>query len=110
MDPLIIAFTGEYDLPRQQELRGTLEPAFTAPYAVLDLSHVDYVDSACLCEFIRMRQFRSTNGLRPACFVVDSERLGRLFHFLELDEIFTVVHSLEEALEKHDDRELASTA
>ena len=110
MDAFIVSFAGEYTASRQLELRSTLEPTFTAPYAVLDLSRVEYVDPTCICEFIRMRQYRSTNGLRSACFVVDGDKLGRLFRFLELDEIFTVVHSLDEALAPTNEPELVTTA
>ena len=99
MDPVIITLRGEYDLSRQSELRGTLEPFYHDTYVVLDLTGVSYVDSTCICEFIRLRQTRAAAGLRPACFVVNDRRFGRLFHFLGLDEIFTVVHSLEEAFE-----------
>ncbi|HTU81995.1 MAG TPA: STAS domain-containing protein [Candidatus Acidoferrales bacterium] len=97
-DPVIISLHGEYDVERLADLRAELEPHYRAPYLVLDLTEVAYCDSACLCEFIRMRKARSAAGMRPACFVIRNDRLGRLFHFLGLDEIFTVVESLDDAM------------
>lgn len=110
MDPIIVSLDGEFDIDRQHELRETLEPLYAQPYLIVDLSRVDYVDSSCLCEFMRMRSARSDAGARPACFVVDERRFGRLFRFLGLDEVFPVVHSLEEAFERVPDRELAINA
>ncbi|MBV8582776.1 MAG: hypothetical protein JO241_02175, partial [Candidatus Eremiobacteraeota bacterium] len=66
----------------------------------LDLTQTEYIDSTCLCEFMRMRAARADAGMRPICFVVDERRFGRLFRFLGLDEIFPVVHSLEEAFDR----------
>lgn len=110
MDPTIVSLSGEFDVDRQHELRRTLEPLYSQPYLILDLSQVGYVDSSCLCEFMRMRRARSDAGARPACFVVDELRFGRLFRFLGLDEVFPVVHSLEEAFERVPDRELVGNA
>lgn len=110
MDPTIVSLTGEFDIERQHELRRTLEPFYAQTYLIVDLTEVDYVDSSCLCEFMRMRRARSHAGARPACFVVDERRFGRLFRFLGLDEVFPVVHSLEEAFERVPDRAVASYA
>jgi anti-anti-sigma factor len=110
MDPTIVSLTGEFDIERQHELRKTLEPFYVHEYLIIDLTQVDYVDSSCLCEFMRMRRARAEAGARPACFVVDERRFGRLFRFLRLDEVFPVVHSLEEAFERVPDLALASNA
>jgi len=110
MEPTIVSLSGEFDIERQHELRETLEPLYTQPYLILDLTQVQYVDSPCLCEFMRMRRARADAGARPACFVVDEQRFGRLFRFLGLDEVFCVVHSLEEAFERLPDRAMASNA
>ena len=100
MEPLIVSLTGQYDIERQRELRATLEPLYENPYVILDLTEAQYVDSTCLCEFMRMRAARAEAGVRPMCFVIDERRFGRLFRFLGLDEVFPVVHSLEEAFER----------
>jgi anti-anti-sigma factor len=97
LEPIIITLRGEYDIERQLELRGELEPFYAHPYLVLDLTSIHYIDSVCLAEFMRMRKARATAGMRPACFVVNNDRFGRLFRFLRLDEVFTVVESLDEA-------------
>lgn len=110
MDSTIVSLSGEFDINRQHELRKTLEPLYAQQYLILDLSQVQYVDSACLCEFMRMRSARSDAGARPACFVVDERRFGRLFRFLGLHEVFPVVHSLEEAFERVPGRAMASNA
>ena len=110
MDPTIVSLSGEFDIERQHELRQTLEPFYTQPYLIVDLTEVEYVDSSCLCEFMRLRSARSDAGTRPACFVVDEQRFGRLFRFLGLDEVFPVVHSLEEAYERVPDRAVAANA
>lgn len=94
---MIIALRGEYDLERQAELRRELEPFYMHPYVVLDLTKIAYVDSTCINEFVRMRRARQVSGVRPACLVVNNDRFGRLFRFLGLDEIFTVVDSLDDA-------------
>ena len=67
------------------------------PYVVVDLTQIDYIDSTCLSEFMRMRKSRTALGQRPATFVVNNDRFGRLFHFLGLDQVFTVVETLEDA-------------
>ena len=108
MEPLIVPLAGEFDNARQSELRATLEPLYLNPYLILDLTATEYVDSACLCEFIRMRAARAEAGVRPICFVVDERRFGRLFRFLGFDEIFPVVHSLEEVFERAQERFLSS--
>lgn len=110
MDPTIVSLSGEFDIDRQHELRQTLEPLYRQQYLILDLTGVQYVDSSCLCEFMRMRQARSDAGTRAACFIVDEQRFGRLFRFLGLDEIFPVVHSVEEAFDRVGDRALAINA
>jgi len=110
VDPTIISLCGEFDIDRQHELRDTLEPYYSQPYLIVDLTQVDYVDSSCLCEFMRMRAARAERGFRPACFVVDERRFGRLFRFLGLDEVFPVVHSLEEAFERVPNRPLVINA
>ncbi|HEY1976236.1 MAG TPA: STAS domain-containing protein [Candidatus Baltobacteraceae bacterium] len=110
MEPAIVSLTGEFDIDRQHELREALGPFYEKPYLIVDLSQVSYIDSSCLCEFMRMRRSRSDAGARPACFVVDEQRFGRLFRFLGLDEVFPVVHSLEEAFERVPDRAMAINA
>ncbi len=97
-EPVIISLRGEYDIDRLPQLRRELEPYYAHPYVVMDLTQVTYADSTCLCEFIRMRKARSEAGIRPACYVVNNDRFGRLFRYLGLDEIFTVVESLEQAI------------
>ena len=97
MDPIIVTLSGEYDIDRKGQLRDQLEEIYVHPYVVIDLTGVGYVDSTCLCEFMRLRQARKAAGLHSACFVVDDRRFGRLFRFLGFDEVFKVVHSLEEA-------------
>lgn len=99
MDPVIVSLSGEFDIERQPELRVDLEAFYHHPYVVLDLTGIDYIDSTCLCEFMRLRQARAEARLRPAFVVVDDHRFGRLFRFLGLDEVFPVVHSLEEAFD-----------
>jgi anti-anti-sigma factor len=98
MEPTIVTLRGDYDIARLAQLRRELEPTHRDRYVVLDLTHVTYIDSTCLCEFMRMRKMRADAGLHPACFVVGDERFGRLFRFLGLDEIFTVAASLDDAL------------
>ncbi len=98
MDPMIVSLSGEFGVERQQELREILAPAYAYPYVVIDLTALDYADSSCLCEFMRMRQVRTSAGARPVCFVLDEGRFGRLFRFLGLDEVFPVITS-DKALE-----------
>jgi anti-anti-sigma factor len=98
MDPVIISLQGEYDVARQSELRGELAPYYHHPYLVIDMTQIAYVDSVCLSEFMRLRKERTSAGLRPATFVVNNDRFGRLFRFLGLDDVFTVVESIDEAL------------
>ena len=97
-EPVIVSLRGEYDIDRVSVLRAELERYYEHPYVVVDLTQLEYCDSTCLCEFIRMRKIRAAAGIRPACFVVNNNRFGRLFRFLGLDEIFTVVESLDDAV------------
>lgn len=98
MDPMIVSLSGEFGVERLEELRELLEPTYGYPYVVIDLTALDYADSACLSEFMRMRQARARSGAWPVCFVLDEDRFGRLFRFLGLDEVFPVITS-EKALE-----------
>lgn len=97
-ESVIVTLRGEYDIDRLPALRRELEKYYDHPYVVVDLTQVKYCDSKSLCEFIRMRKIRAAAGIRPATYVVNNDRFGRLFRFLGLDEIFTVVESLEDAV------------
>ena len=108
-EPVIISLHGEYDIDRVGVLRAELERYWDHPYVVVDLTQVVYCDSTCLCEFIRMRKMRAAAGIRPACYVVNKNRFGRLFRFLGLDEIFTVVESLDDAVASQNEVRLTAS-
>jgi hypothetical protein len=91
MDPTIVTLRGEYGAARRHELRTQLERACADPCVIVDTTDLAYAVDDCLCEFLRLRHARASAGLSPAQFVLDERRFGRLFRFLGLDDVLSVV-------------------
>jgi anti-anti-sigma regulatory factor len=91
MYPTIVSLRGKYGAARQRELRLQLQRASKYPSVIVDTTQLVYADDACLCEFLRLRHHRASAGLSPAHFVIDESRFGRLFRFLGLDDVLSVV-------------------
>ena len=97
-EPLVLAFEGEWDVYRTEELHERLQAAYSAPNVVLDLAKVTYLDSTCLGALVRMRKEREARGFPRAKLVVSSPRVRRIFEIVRLDRVWGIYPSLEEAL------------
>ncbi|MBV8373398.1 MAG: STAS domain-containing protein [Candidatus Eremiobacteraeota bacterium] len=92
----------EWDISFCDALERILEPAYSAPHVVVDMSAVTYIDSTCLAKLARMRKIRSEHGFAPARLVIVSAHLKRLFRIVQFDRIWPLYDSLEDALKTSD--------
>ncbi len=95
---MVITLEGEWDLARADELERLLQPTYDFPNVILDMTNSTYADSTCLGRLIRMRAHRRENGFEPACIVLPSPQLRKLFDLVGFDRIWPLYDTLEEAL------------
>lgn len=95
---IVVLEREEYDLTTCDDLSRELEPTYTVPNVVVDMSAVTYFDSTSLGRLVRMRAQRSQRGFPPARLVVPSERIRHLFEIVKFDALWPVYTSLNAAL------------
>ena len=98
MEPLIVRLEGEWGISRREELRATVARNIDVPLLIWDLRAVTHIDSTTLRELARSRAIRRSRSLPPAAFVVTSPTVRRIFVLTQLDKIWPIYHSLEEAV------------
>jgi anti-anti-sigma factor len=96
--PVIVAFSGDWDLSRREELHGKITPLLNAPVAILDLSAVNYVDTSVLSEFVNLRKQRTAKGYAPSLLVIASPMVRKIFQITHLDELWQIYDTLDSAL------------
>jgi anti-anti-sigma factor len=97
--PLIVYLSQpEYDVASCEDLAKELEPSYTAPTVVIDMSGVRYLDSTCLGKLVRMRKERGKRGFAEARLVLPSQHLRRLFQLVNFDSLWPLYDSLDDAL------------
>ncbi len=97
--PLIVTLSqSEYDIASCEQLARELEPTYTHPQVVVDMSAVRYIDSTCLGKLVRMRSERGRRSYPPAHLVVLSTQIRRLFEIVRFDHVWPLYDSLEAAL------------
>ena len=96
-EPLVVPLEGEWDVYRVPELDQRLQPAYTAPQVILDLTSATYIDSTCLGALVRMRKARDARALGPARLVISSPMVLRIFEIVRLDRVWPIYDSVEAA-------------
>lgn len=88
----------EYDVASCEALAKELEPSYTAPSVIIDMSGVSYIDSTCLGKLVRMHNEREKRGLAGARFVLSSPHMRRLFELVHFESLWPLYDSLDDAL------------
>ena len=95
---MVVSLAGEWDIYRRAELRERLEPAYSQPEVVLDLTAAKFVTSTLICALVVMQKHRAAQSLPHAVLAVRSAFVRRLLTATGLDGFFPIYESLEEAL------------
>ena len=95
-DAAIAAFSGEIDFTMRDGLRAKLATLADAATAIVDLSHVSYMDSSAIAEIIFLQRDRIRRG-RAAPAVVIGPGVTRLFEAAGLRGAIPLFASLDEA-------------
>ena len=91
-----VTLVGEWDLSRQSEIRTIMERARGIDPLIVDLSHVQYMDSTMIRELVAFVKTR--NGLdAPRIVAPSSGRAAKLFRLASLDDYFDLYESIDEA-------------
>jgi anti-anti-sigma factor len=100
-EPMVVTLSDtEWDLTDRDSLAELLAPALEHPNVVIDMTAVQYIDSSCLNVLIHMyRQRVSERGFSAARLVIASPNVCRLFEIVDLDKLWRIYRTLEEALE-----------
>ncbi len=97
-EPLVLNFAqSEWDLAGCEDLARFLEPTYTHPNVILDLTPVTYMDASCLREVARMQAERAKRGYLPVHLVVASAHIRRVFKFVQFDRVRPFYDKLESA-------------
>lgn len=94
---MVISLAGEWDIYRREELRNRLEPGYTEPGVILDLTAAKYVTSTLICALVVMQKHREEERLPRAAIAVKSAFVRRLLTATGLDGLFPIYDSVEEA-------------
>lgn len=97
-EPLVVTIEGrEWGSDAAAELARQLRLAYDHPDVIIDLSAVEYLDSAALTEFVRKRKARAAHGWEPSRLVLTP--LARaLFETVGFDRIWPIFPTLNKAL------------
>ena len=101
MGPCVVVFAGEYSVSVKSRLRSEMSRISTKPEVVLDFTEVTFIDSICVTELLRMQKRRSAAEYPRASIVINTPSLKRLFTVLNLDRVFNVVETLDDALPRN---------
>lgn len=99
-DKVVMMFAHEYDISCKEQLRLDLEGLTNVQSVVLDFTDVTYLDSTVIGELMRLHKIRTSKGYGRETIVANNPRLGKLFNIVSLHEIFNVVSSLADIVEK----------
>ncbi len=97
----VMIFSGEYDLMSIGQLRAAMDSLAQTPSAVLDFSDVTYIDSTVISELIRLHNAREASGIERPTLVMRHPNLLRVLEILGLCEVFRIVGTLDDAVEKN---------
>jgi anti-anti-sigma factor len=95
----VLALYGDLDPLRETYLRGQLATLAGKDAAVVDLSGVGYLDSMALTAFVRLTKDFVARDARLVWLVPPQTNARRIFAVAELDRYFTIVETLDTALQ-----------
>lgn len=100
-EPLIIRLREEeWDLAVCEHLEQLLVPALEHPNVIIDMSAVRFLDSSCLHKLVHMYRERVIRrGFSPARLIVTSPNVRKLFTIVNLDQVWRIFGTLDEALQ-----------
>lgn len=96
---MVISLAGEWDIYQAAELRKRLEPAYSEPDVVLDLTSAKYITSSLIGALVLAHKHRVETQKPPAALAVRSAFVRRLLALTGLEELYPTYGSVEEALE-----------
>ncbi|OLZ50780.1 hypothetical protein BS329_19190 [Amycolatopsis coloradensis] len=98
---VVLAVTGEVDTEAAPKLRAALITAIdgTADACVLDLTRVDFLDSAGLATLITTDRYAETHGKSLRIAVDSNSTVIRPIEVTGLDVVLRLYHTVDEALE-----------
>lgn len=99
-NPVVLVFSGEYDIASKRQVRAALDSIAEKPRVVLDFSAVTFIDSTILNELTRLHKERDAGALQPAVLVLTNANVSRVLRIVRMDELFTIVSTLDDALGK----------
>lgn len=95
----VMALSGEVDLRHSANLRKALMDLMLEKQAVaIDLSGVEYIDSSGIAGLVEAYQMARRNGTRFTLAAI-SDPVRRVLQLARLDRVFTIVDTVEAALE-----------
>jgi anti-sigma B factor antagonist len=96
----VLAISGELDMSNSSELRRRVERALREGrhHVVIDLDRLTHMDSSGLAALIDCHQLAEARGGRFA-LVITSESVRRTVEVRGLDRLFTILPSIDAALE-----------
>lgn len=96
---MVISLAGEWDIYRVRELRDRLEPAYSQPEVVLDLTSAKYVTSSLISALVLAHKHRAAQGMPAAAIAVRSAFVRRLLTVTGVDELYPIYENVDEALQ-----------
>jgi anti-anti-sigma factor len=97
--PLVITLQGEYSAHTHSLLGEALTPSLERRFVVVDFSRVDYIDSTALSELVLCRRRRMAKGYPPKHFAGVNEKVRLILKTTNLDTIWPMFESVDEAVE-----------
>ena len=105
---ITVKLTGAYDISNAKALVQLFSGTAGARYVIVDLSECNYVDSVAMTEMQRFH-IRMRDSGSKAIFASPSARFRDLLRISNLDRVFTVTQSIEEAMKMVDEATNDST-
>ena len=96
---VVVSPEGDIDLSRSPSLRTSLRQAQQAKPAklVVDLEHVDYMDSSGIATLVEALQNARRSGTKMVLCGM-KERVRSIFEIARLDTVFSIVETRDEAM------------
>ena len=98
---VVMTLIGEYDISSRDRLNGAFDRLRDAGHVIFDLTEVSYLDSTAVSAFLRLHKARNDRGLQRETVVIAHYAVRKLFHILDLAQVFHIVDRLEDAIPKN---------
>jgi anti-anti-sigma factor len=94
----VVSLAGDIDVEMRNVTRATLSELDDAERAIVDLTHVGYIDSSGVTELmLAFNRRRDANGEPIRLVVVPGSNVARLVELTGLNQLFLIFDSLEDA-------------